>query len=50
MGYYESLDSKMGAGVRGRSNKRVNRKANSAGAKFDRMDGRGKTPLNPKTG
>ena len=50
MGYYESLDSKMGAGVRGRSNKRVNRKANSAGNKFDRMDGRGKTPINPKTG
>ena len=50
MGYYESLDSKMGAGVRGRSNKRVNRKANSAGNKFDRMSGRGKPPINPKTG
>ena len=50
MGYYESLDSKMGAGVRGRSNKRVNRKANSAGAKFDRKSNRGKTPINPKTG
>ena len=50
MGYYESLDSKMGAGVRGRANKRVNRKANSAGNKFDRMSGRGKTPINPKTG
>ena len=50
MGYYESLDSKMGAGVRGRSNKRVNRKAQSAGNKFDRMSGRGKPPINPKTG
>ena len=50
MGYYESLDSKMGAGVRGRSNKRVNRKADSAGAKFDRKSNRGKTPINPQTG
>ena len=50
MGYYESLDSKMGAGVRGRANKRVNRKANSAGNKFDRMSNRGKPPINPKTG
>ncbi len=50
MGYYESLDSKMGAGVRGRSNKRVNRKADSAGSKYDRKSDRGKTPINPKTG
>ena len=50
MGYYESLDSKMGAGVRGRSNKRVNRKAQSAGNKFTRMSERGKAPINPKTG
>jgi len=50
MGYYESLDSKMGAGVRGRSNKRVNRKAQGAGNKFTRMSERGKTPINPKTG
>tara|TARA_R100001591_G_scaffold19050_3_gene25699 strand:+ start:105 stop:1406 length:1302 start_codon:yes stop_codon:yes gene_type:complete len=50
MGYYESLDSKMGAGVRGRSNKRVNRKAQSANNKFTRMSNRGKTPINPKTG
>ena len=50
MGYYESLDSKMGAGVRGRANKRVNRKANSANRKFTRMSERGKPPINPKTG
>ena len=44
-GYYESLDTKMGAGVTGRGKRREMRKRQGAGNKWDRMNKRGKTPL-----
>tara|TARA_R100001463_G_scaffold53213_1_gene104188 strand:+ start:350 stop:1945 length:1596 start_codon:yes stop_codon:yes gene_type:complete len=50
MGYYESMDAKYGAGVRGRGQRKVNKKAMKAGNKFDRMNKRGKTPINADTG
>ena len=44
-GYYESLDTKMGAGVTGRGKKRELRKRQQAARKFDRMSKRGNAPL-----
>jgi len=44
-GYYESLDTKMGAGVTGRGKKREMRKRQGAGKKFDKMVKRGNAPL-----
>ena len=45
MGYYEALDTKMGAGVTGRGKRREMRKRQGAGNKFDRMISRGKPPV-----
>jgi hypothetical protein len=47
MGYHEAMDAKWAAGVKGRGAKKVSRKSQAAGKKWDRMDGRGKTPIGP---
>ena len=45
MGYYESMDAKWGAGVRGRGAKKVIKQSSKAASKFDRLKKRGKTPI-----
>ena len=45
LGYYEALDTKMGAGVTGRGKRREMRKRKGAGNKYDRMSSRGNTPV-----
>ncbi len=47
MGYHEAMDAKWAAGVKGRGAKKVSRKSQATGAKYDRMKGRGKTPIGP---
>jgi len=46
MGYYESMDTKWGAGVRNRGRKKLGRILDRAGKKFDK----GKGGINPETG
>ena len=47
MGYYESMDSKYGAGVRNRGDKKVRRISERAASKFDRKGG---DIIDPSTG
>ncbi len=44
MGYYESMDAKWGAGVRGRGAKKEIKQSSKAASKFDRLEKRGKIP------
>ncbi len=44
MGYYESMDAKWGAGVRGRGAKKVIKQSSKAASKYDRLEKRGKIP------
>ena len=44
MGYYESMDAKWGAGVRGRGAKKEIKQSSKAASKFERLKKRGKIP------